>query len=389
VASQSRGRSTRKQRRARARNPLPRQHAGFRIISLLALLLMAVVIIWTQTRNTEKPLRPLAVLAVLADGTPLPNVEVAFYHTKSVHLGAVHTTKTGPDGSAQLPAEQACGKFFCVAKSTDGNVTQDSVSQDDAGRKARLLFDKPSTIRGHVFDQRGIPAESALVSASFARGPSLAETRVGTDGTFVLRGLSGTLQFLTIRARADGYFCAPFEWNQLSARDIDLRFVIAPPLRLRVVLPDGRPYPCAVSVKGRPDLAMSTNAKGLITFQHLDPEQRFYVHVHHLSMTFRNDGFAPREEVQLLQLEKPLTLVGRVIDVLGKPAPDVEVRHQHGPRAWIRTKTDGDGRFELPELPAGTTNVFYETPEGQITSDRVKLEDGTAKTNWLIRLRQH
>ncbi len=370
----------------RRRRPSPRRKLWLALGTATAIVV--VVDLVRRNANATRTLPPVAlhVQAIDTSQRPVAACSVAFYPRKREHEPPVHETRTNEQGVAELPVEKARGGFYCLARDAAGIVTQTWVSQAERAPYP-LKFAPPTPIRGMVVDSRGLPVRGADVFARFVKGPPLERTKTDSLGRFLLERISGAIPHVDVIVRAKGYADSTKEWSRACADSFQFELVTAPPVRLRVLDPRGAPLAnAAIAVEGRPDLGTTTDARGSCSFAGIDPESRIFLRLASTRFTYRCDGFQPLEAEQTLQLERGGTLQGQILDTAGDPMIGIEVRHRHGPRAWVRVKTGAFGRFKIGDLPSGKTEVFYELPSGVVYSFFVRLEEGETRDALQIRV---
>ncbi|MFQ5503593.1 MAG: carboxypeptidase-like regulatory domain-containing protein [Planctomycetota bacterium] len=332
---------------------------------------------------------PLTVVVRSEDQQPIAGVEVSFIPRGSVSAHPVHTARTAEDGKAVLPAEKARGEFYCLARLGDGRLTQGYVWQGMPAPET-MDFGAGTPIQGRVRSETGLPIENARVEIRFGKknAPLLHAARSGPDGSYRIEGIAPTLRFLFVRTRAEGYAVDELEWSREGETSLDIELSRAAAVRIQVLLPDGRPARgIPVQVKLRPELARKTGTDGRIDFLDLHADETLFLHLEHETFTYRKRGIAPEQTVQVIRLQKPAALEGRVQDAHGAGIEGVELRHPHGPRAWVRTQSDRRGRFRLGDLPQGPVEIFYETRTGKIGSASLVIhEEGGVERGFVLRI---
>ena len=212
-------------------------------------------------------------------------------------------------------------------------------------------------------------------------------TQTDESGFFVLQSISTDLAFLSIEASAKGYAPTKKDWSRKSRKRVGLTLAKAQTLRLRLVNDQERALPgLRVRIKNRPDLSCTSDAEGFAVFSGIAADTALWPRVDHPSLTHRREAlFADRPE-RVLRLEQPATISGRVIDSLGRRLSGVELRHAHGPRAWVRTTSQRGGRFSIGDLPSGRVELHYETNTGVSGTVEVEVKRGEKRSDFVLRI---
>ncbi len=314
----------------------------------------------TSSAPEARPVTPLAVRCVDGTGSPLAGFEVSFFDHDQPQGEPRLRTLSDVDGKAVLPALSAQGRFFCIARSSDGAiVSQCFVEQGDGVRD--LLSAPPTPIEGRVVNtsDQGVPG--ALVEARVVGGPVLEAVKSGDDGSFVLRAVSSSLPFVHVSARQIGHALAEASWDRQTGGALALVLAKTQALRLELRGPDAQPLAkLRVSIVGMPGRTTQTDEAGRCEFGDLPYGDAYFVLIDHPRFTYRWTSYTPSNDIQVVRLEVPRTLRATAVDAGLVPLPGIEVRHNHGPRRWVRSITDARGHFEIGDLPSGRVQFFFE-----------------------------
>ncbi len=249
-----------------------------------------------------------------------------------------------------------------------------------------------------VFDGRGAPVSGATLSLR-SEDPSRPLERLGVsaeDGTFVFSDVPPD-----VRLRLEAQGTAGRFARTIEAADRELRVVLAPggSVEARVVDVRGqRVSDVAARLEGASDRVGVSDAEGVVRFDELAPGDYELV-------AERADHWPARATLSVDEGRvSEVTLVtrpagflrGEVVDVLGDPVPDAEVRVEGGrvPDAEARalgepfevpsTRTDARGAFRL-RVPTGIVRaVVVHTRAGGARSARVRVEQGEERELRLV-----
>ncbi len=329
-----------------------------------------------------------------ADGSAVPGVRVAL--GDRAHL--VGTT----DEQGRLTANLAPARTTPVdLLAPDGRRSETSIdaSTPPPAQDRPLVLTLPArlTLRGRVID-----AESRRAVAGgivWDRGDPTAAAVTGNGGGFELAGVSG--RRLELEAGAPGYLRADPVSHQLlgdgrPAPTLALRPAAA--VRGKVVDGDGNPVPGAevrAEIRRRPGMMRieigrpqvgprnRSNPQGEFRIGPLDPEQSYSLAVQaegHAPATAELTGLEPYRTRSglVLTLDRGKRVVGRLVDTDGAPLRDgsielspatpgrnmgmMRVMDGGAAAASFRATSDGEGRFELGGLPAGTHDLVAKRP---------------------------
>ncbi|MCA8970449.1 MAG: carboxypeptidase regulatory-like domain-containing protein [Planctomycetes bacterium] len=369
---------------ARRRPPAKRKASKKPIVVAGAIGIAGIVAIALSTTGANsEPVRritELVVRCVDGAGKPLAHVDVAF-HAKDRPLEEPSLrTRSDAEGRAVLPAEIARGAWYCVGKSAElGSVSQCFIEQGDVTRE--LMVDVPADIEGSVVNSAGDPVPGAIVEARIVQGPVLATTKSDDGGAFVIQGFSSSLPFLQLIARQIGHANAEGSWDRHATEPVQLTLTKTKPLRVRVTGPDGAPMAkLKVSIVGYSDHVLETDTEGKGEFAGLLYGEPYFLHIDHPFFTYRYQAYSPRSDAYEVHLQRPHSLRAVAVDTGGVPIPGIEIRHRHGPRRWVRTTTDANGRFVLGDLPAGRVELWFEGNEREGNVD-VEIAEQSSTTD--------
>ncbi len=234
-------------------------------------------------------------------------------------------------------------------------------------------------IEGVVLDPDGRPLASATVSigeVESATPPSDAASignaddwtgpggkvapPTGADGTFAFTGLARGGRF-RLRATAEGL--PPLEREMTlefgsGAVRVDLRFAPATAIAVRVLGPDGRPFPSTVAIvvtsAGLRQERKAWNSLGRYLFDRVSPGA---VRVRVVAPSGAADEQSVDAQVQsvaevTLRLPVAGAIRGEVVDAEGRRVEDATVSC-----AGRDTRTDANGRFEFTDVAPGEHTI--------------------------------
>ncbi len=325
------------------------------------------------------------------DGEPLPGATVTALPTEG-RDGTSTVATTGADGRFALNAP-ADGASLRIAAPGLVTVTEMRVIP---GREIEIRLEKGGSIDGSIRSVEGGGAiPGATVTATARAGGSLAfsdSSTTDTNGHFSFPAVPG--RPVNLRVDATGF--EPLEdrgirvvKGQAVTRDLSLR----PGLKVRGTVVDGdtrKPVEGAVVAYGLQNISgkreVTTDATGSFTIPGIARGQQLFV--------IRADGYSetrkslPLEDDPTIVLEifKGRTLRGRVEDRSGSPIAEALVFVGRegvfvGPRSKPSASTDRDGRFTVPDLPAGQTYRLIVRHDGhpETISPEIALTADTAE----------
>ncbi|MCW5559026.1 MAG: carboxypeptidase regulatory-like domain-containing protein, partial [Verrucomicrobiae bacterium] len=247
---------------------------------------------------------------------------------------------------------------------SESNEDPQALAQLRAGTHVWTLL-RGLEIHGKVTDAQNQPLAQARVTVRRARLPNVWETETGPDGRFRVRNLEAGNQVVSVQAR--GFKATALITEVSAAHAAEIHFVLqpGPPLRGRVVDPNGVPIPgVKVAHEAGPigtrnqeiEWSAVTDAEGRFEWDSAPGET--------LEFDFSAAGWAqrrrmklaPQAEEQVITLKPPRRIVGRVVDAQeGRPIPKFEIIPAHGDAerfysVWFadqKSFRDPDGRFEL------------------------------------------
>lgn len=355
-------------RSARDRRERIRQarRAPWRAILLVSgvILVAAAILVARHVLDQRSPaITELVVTCKDDSGAALRGVAVAFYDSDYPLEAPVFETSTDEQGRAILPKERATGGFYCLGRSAKlGAVAQCWVEQGEP--EAELQLSEAKAIDGAVEDEEGIPVPDAEIEARLVGGPVLERTRSDEKGGFRLAHIAKTTLHVELTVKHSGHEHARGTWWRRSRGALVMTLTRSKPLSFRVLGPEGAAMaglPLRLAGQEYKDYVARTDARGECSFEGLRLSDNYFVLIDHPSLTYRWRGFSPKAKWHTIKLQEPATLVGVAVDAGGTPRPGVELRHRHGPRRWVRTRTDDVGRFRIGDLPRGVVEIHWET----------------------------
>ena len=262
-------------------------------------------------------------------------------------------------------------------------------------------------VHGRVLDPTGRPVIGAKVDlresgSTIMMGSSLVRTAVtDDDGRYHLQAIpAGTYR---LRALAPGFAPAQEDPVVLSAvgKNVDLDLHLGQGRSVTGVVLDGDSRPVDAALVGPQRSLFDTsfaptpeNPTGFVDGVQTDQQGRFVLSGLEAGierLVIRRDGFAtqriamPAEGQELVvKMRRSLSLSGQVVDHLGKPVADAEVRLDREPDAtepWEmgareagRTRTGADGRYRFPGLNPGNYTLDAYALAGQLLDVAVPVE---------------
>ncbi len=343
----------------------------------------------SKLANPGVPLVDLRLHVVDASHRPIVGAKAEFIRKKTPFASPVYVTKTDKKGLAVLPKKLADSEYFVKVERPDGTVSITAILDREPEINTLEIAD-PEPLQGTVIDDRAAPLSNVLISAFVGgyRMPPLATTRSDASGKWKFEKLSSTFDFFDLSARFKGKAESRISWNRVQGGQVDFLLEKGLPLKVQVVLPKWKVAAgIPVAVRGNPGLHGKTNKEGLFILNDLPLSQNFFFHIEHPSLTYRRqNGIQPGGHVTF-QLEPPATLSGTIVNFRGEPVSGVILRHPHGPRAWVLTKSGAMGRFKIGDLPSGDVVFQFKSPSGLSGTVEVKgLKTGEHRENAVLKL---
>jgi len=252
------------------------------------------------------------------------------------------------------------------SKSSDQQTTEIATPRE-------LIPTGPNTISGKITDESGAPVEGVYISFSGeAQYWSSANATTNKSGDYVVQVPLNDTYEMYYRSELH----APGGLTGIAAGTENLNVLLHSlgSISAKVVDPEGQLLPIF-------RLALETHVfqhydrrfdqiyheTGAFTFEDVQPETEYFIYG-------RAEGFADMVvpvvtpaageslEGVVVRMEKGHALLGRVIDTRREPVAGVRIFHGFTPKnhGYFRTaeiETDGDGLFEIPNLPAGQLGV--------------------------------
>ncbi len=398
-ASQQRSRlrtESRRERRQRLSKESTTPFAVRRLLPLiLALFTLVAVLDWlfrsgdSAARGGPGALIPLSVRVADSDGAAIAGLFVDFYEESDLEH-RVFQARSDADGRATLPADLSDGRFFVLVRDASGTVSMGTHQARDAAERL-IEFSEAAPLAGQVVDTQGKGLAGAKVEARFAlpKSPVLETRRSDAQGRVRFTHLPRVLPFFLLRARKSGYAVHEIEWRR-GEDPLRIELGRTRAIRVQVRTPDGRPaVGIPYRVFGVEEEQGKTDSGGWITTSGQKPKQSIFLRLKHKTLTHRlREDLIPRKEPYVLRLEKPATLIGKIVNPAGQPLAGIELRHNHGPRAWVRTRSNGQGYFTLGDLPEGPCRIFYELDGGVVESSTVDIDGGITNRGFVIRAKR-
>ncbi len=285
--------------------------------------------------DKPQPTRTLRVVVLDPDGKPLPDAKVhSSIWTNEKGFKANRDYKTDAAGIAQVELPRS---FYILRLWAWGNKKgfvglfanwEQNELASEANWPTEYVFrmERAVTAGGRVMDEQGRPIAGAKV-----------EVRMGKD--LKPAHSDGRTRYDTWLADRSNTTDAEGRWqidNVPNHPQVDLRLVVS--------------HPDYVSDTGRDE---TQKASGVTTEMFL-------------------------KGTATLKLNRGVIVHGRVTDPSGKPIKDAVVIHGNDPYfSWLTCKfsTDADGRYRLPALPPGETNLTVVAAGWAPQMRRVKLRD--------------
>lgn len=259
----------------------------------------------------------------------------------------------------------------------------------DEGRAVEVELAVPTSLASvalRVFDGRGVPVSGAALSLR-SEDASRPLERVGVsaaDGTFVFSEVPAGLRLRLEAQGGAGRFTRVVE-----AADRELRVVLAPggSVEARVVDVRGqRVSGVAARLEGASERVGVSDDEGVVRFEELAPGDYELV-------AERTDHCPARAHLSVDEGRvSEVTLVtrpagflrGEVVDVLGDPVPDADVRVEGEALEGLSTRTDARGGFRV-QVPVGLSLVAVtHASAGGARSARVRVEQGEERELRLV-----
>ena len=325
-----------------------------------------------------------------------PKAGVQLYARKSEPTSQTGYTmeRTSSDGAfsiGRLTAGEYQIQFYLSGRSYNDMPSPVENVQLAKGEKVaglRLVYDEPEglTITGRVTDSQGKAIQRASIQAQ--GGPSWANTRTETDGTYTLTGLGeGTYE---VTAMSSSH--SPSEPLQVTAGSRNVDFVLSSLAAIEGRVLSARTGAPITSFQVRAQKRGGTryySRDQFISFR--DPEGRFKlpeVEEGAATVTARAEGYSEAtaevnvivggETVRgvVLRLEKGAELAGHVVDRSGGPISAAQIFLGPVPNEWQRdrealTRTNKQGEFKLTSLPAG--DVMLSASHREYTPESVSV----------------
>ena len=357
------------------------------VVALAVIALIGWRVFRAQAGGGKLALATPAMRCIDANGKAVTGVVARFWAPDKVAGKHLAFAKSDDEGRIEPPTEVLATGFYCIAHDENGCVTQCYLEPGDKPDIATLHFTGVEDIRGHVQDEQGHPIAGAEIEARFSGGPVIEATTSDETGLFLLQSISKDLAFLSVTAIAKGYAPASKEWSRKTEERIGLTLAKARTLRVRLVDDRDRPLPgLEVKIKGRPDLTKTSDVQGYVVYEEIAADLALWPRVTHPTLTHRREAIFADAPERILRMETPASLEGRVVNGLGHRMSGVEIRHSHGPRAWVRTTSIRGGRFAIGDLPSGRVVLHYETARGELGSVEVDIKRGEKRRDFILRI---
>ncbi len=298
------------------------------------------------------------------EGEPLGGATIAA--SRGVEVIAAATS--GADGSYRIDGLPG-GPIHLYVRSNDYAQATTRELALAAGREhpgIDFVLETASSIRGVVQDEKGAPIPNATITAeSFPSGPVRRQAQSGADGTFEVRNLYGGGYRIT--AAAIGYAPAEpasvavaGEGDQVEGVVLVLVGAATIPGRVTGLPPEGagsRAYVIPTSESSN-NVASEVAPDGTFRVEGLPRGP--------IILLFRTDDFRllGRHDVLVegsgeqppveIPAGPPARFTGRITNEDGSPVSGIEVASElvmpGASRARRSTRTDADGRYEIPNL---------------------------------------
>lgn len=280
-----------------------------------------------------------------------------------------------PDGTFRMPGVLGIGAL--TARPLDLPAVRQRVEVRDGTTVQVSLVVETSlaSVALRVFDGRGFPVDGATLSIRSERAdrPFERSATSGPDGTYVFADVPEGVR-LRLEARADEGRWSGF----VTPDDRELRVVLAPGGRVAARVLDDRGSALsdvAVRLEGSDARVAVSDVRGELAFDDLAAGD--YEIVAELAEHLVARASVSVEEGALVEATLTMTpagtMRGEVVDGLGDPVPDAEVRFEGSD---VIVRTDAFGRFTAA-LPVGLSRAIARHPSaGMATSSRVRVSRG-------------
>ncbi len=343
----------------------------------------------SKLTNPGVPLVEIKLHVVDASRRPIVGAKAEFIRKKTPFAPPTYVTKTDKKGIAILPKKFADCEYFVRVQRPDGTISITAVLDREPEINTLEIAD-PEPLQGTVIDDRAAPLANVLISAFVGgyRTPPLATTRSDESGKWSFDKLSSTLDFFDLSARLKGKAESRISWSRVQGGQVDFLLQKGLPLKVQVVLPRWKAaVGIPVDVLGNPNLNGKTNKDGLFILNDLPLNETFFFRVEHPILTYRRPKGIQPGNTLTIQLEPPATVSGTVVNSRGEPVSGVILRHPHGPRAWVLTKSEAMGRFKIGDLPSGDVVLQFKSSNGASGTVEIKgLNAGEHRENAILRL---
>lgn len=358
-------------------------------------------------------LAPGSVLTgvVRCQGEPVVGADVRIaLRGENAELAVGSTDGSGAFRFVNLPAAEV---LVQVASARFAEKWSNVQIAAGSAQHVEIEMEPGTALRGRVVDAAtGAPIAGALVSDSWTMKRAV---RTGADGRFELDGLRRR-SYLLCHVRADGYVTASEDVATKLDQDLEVRLGRGGEVRGRVVGADGTPLPsayvavCANFMKvpgiGEADwIPARLDGDGAFVITGLRSDLHYWLMARAPGRGMRTyalprllaDG--ERGELGDVVLSASAVVEGRVVDDRGAPLVGVSVT-ANGRNAdafrWTggdakvgdvsqfegrSAKTDGSGRFRLPDLSGGRWRIVF-TPRGRSEplEQEVLLHEGEVRS---------
>jgi hypothetical protein len=325
-------------------------------------------------------------------GFPVPLVRVEL---SSPRERMSRSVLAADDGSFQFDA--VLGRCSVTAQAVGlPPVSARVVVTPGATSELKLVLPSEAlTLRGRVVDTARMPVEHALVRLRTA-GPQPLELGQPTepDGTFQISGLPAPPFEVTVEHAGHAAY-----QTRVSDTAEPLEVVLAEGFGLRGQVRDAledEPLPgVRVELSGAslPEpLSRTTRSLGGFEFSDLAAGnyELFFSSPHHAPESRAVPLTAAlREPLELdpVALTPAGTVSGEVVDRLGAPVYGAEVSHGEPPDWALAVRTDHEGHFVLPGVPAGSVALYARLAGEEVQADEpVEVRAGEEAPGNLLRL---
>ncbi len=333
---------------------------------MLAGVVAVVFAIQFLLAKAAEVVTPLQV--VDAAGKPLSDPRLEFFVFDDSGAAASPTRKLGeilgkgtavPAARSELVPEHAL-----VRVTAPGYGIGYFLAQAGDHPENRAVLARGTKITGQVASVSRQPLAGARVLAfgGGAHGVLLTEARSGTDGGFVLEGISPTVNFVLLRVLSVGH--AVLERERALAAEDPLLLEVQPtePVSGRVAVPAGvSAQGLVVQALNVPGVATTTDADGRFAIDHL-PGRPFEPRLIVTSLPAGYTHRVAKARAGMRDLEITVSRANTVSGVVvtagtGQTHHFATVRHDHGPRGQEVFRLDEFGRFVLGNVPAGEVTI--------------------------------